>query len=111
MQGLKNALQLYFNDFNRYPTLSPTNEFTGTCATCLTPEYMRELPDAFGGTPTAIYEPTPPGEYRAGVVLSEFATPDKDVAGTRTTCDKPNPPGLLPTTGIWPDGDFFICPD
>ena len=116
MQQLKNSLQLYFNDHNDYPTAT---EFLSTpCADCLVPDYIRELPEEFlGASPTAIYSdnataPIPAGEYRAGMVLSDFATDGND-DGTFTLCDEPNPPGNVPVPAgtVWVVADYFICPD
>ncbi len=115
MQQLKNALQLYFNDFNDYPTvtefLTPTPCGGGDC---LTPVYIRELPEEFtAGTPTAIYDitpPVPPGEYRAGMGLSTYVTEGND-DGTDKLCGGQKSPSEIPTSGVWGSTDYFICPD
>lgn len=107
MQQLKNSLQLYFNDHNDYPTV--TEFLTSPCGggNCLAPDYTREIPEEFTiGTPTAFYDDSPVGEYRAGIILSEFAANLND-DNTRTLCD----PGIPTGATTWDIADYFICPD
>ena len=103
LQQLKNALQLYYNDNNAYPPDADSNgEPDG-----LTPAYTRSLPESFTAG-EAIYDPTPAGEYRAGVVLSSYVTQGND-EDTFDKCDQPA--SSIPTGGVWDDADYFICPD
>lgn len=100
MQQLKNSLQLYFNDFNAYPAAA-------SLETDLEPDYMREVPEKFtSGTPTAFYDDSPVGEYRAGIILTDSATNLND-DNTRTLCD----PGIPIDPMTWDIADYFICPD
>ena len=113
MQQLKNSLQLYFNDFNNYP--SAADFINPGCADCLVPVYIRELPEEFLGTATAIYSDDaeaaiPGGEYRAGIELSTFATQNDD-DGSYTHCGGNAMPTEVPIGGIWDPADYLICPD
>lgn len=115
MQQLKNSLQLYFNDFNRYP-VEATEFIPSGCANCLAPVYIREIPEEFTGTATAIYDtatPVPAGEYRVGMELSTHVTEGND-DGSYDHCggeSSPPPPNEIPTGGVWNTTDYFICPD
>ena len=105
LQQLKNALQLYYNDNNAYPPDADSNgEPDG-----LTPAYTRSLPESFTAG-EAIYDPTPAGEYRAGVVLSSYVTQGND-DDTYGKCGGSAMPSEIPTGGVWDDADYFICPD
>ena len=103
LSQVKNALQLYFNDHNRYP-IDSDDEFSVSCAvTCLSPDFMRQVPSS------AVYADdtvagVPSGEYRAAEVLAKPNTSDGD---TLVKCGgaSQHPSGWSTTY------DYFICPD
>src|SRR3989344_3350601 len=79
---VKNALQIYYNDNNDYPTAT---EVSGCVAPCvnLAPTYMRQIPAGY--TTDWFYSNVPTSEYRAGAVLDNPSAADND-DDTRTKC-------------------------
>ena len=108
-QQIKNALQLYFNDFNNYPAEA---DFVALgCADCLTPDYMRVLPAVFAAGDAEYTGPgetagVPATEYRAGFDLDQPSAVGND-DGSFIKC------GSEPSAWAAPGGnyDYFICPD
>ena len=106
-QQVKTALQLYFNDFSNYPSTADFNDTSG-CTDCLTPVYMRVLPDVFVALDAEYTGPgetsgVPPGEYRVGFDLDQPST-DGDDDGSFAKCG--SEPSAWAATY-----DYFICPD
>lgn len=95
LQQIKASMQLYYNDFKRYPTTAPTKNVAWTVSGTT---YMRQFPDAIDGS-DYLYSPQPSGcdnsttictSYVYGAVLytpnpEDGLTDDKCSSGTFIT--------------------------
>lgn len=106
---LKNALRLYYNDYQRYPLGDGTlqgcgSDGTGTCATNFsvgTTSYMKELPQSY-----SYYSD---GNETYLVVTTLENASDGDIAKSQARC---NPDGRsYYTDGPIPETDYVICED
>lgn len=94
LNQMKNALQLYYNDYNNYPLKAAlVSALEGP------DKYTRSLPDASYEYSGPDEDGVPTGEYRAGVALDYDDTGD---AETISAC------GSVP--GAW-SVHYVICPD
>ncbi len=94
LNQMKNALQLYYNDYNNYPLKADlVGDLEGS------DKYTRSLPDASYEYSGPDEDGVPIGEYRAGVALDYDDTGDGE---TISDC------GLVP--GTW-SVHYVICPD
>jgi prepilin-type N-terminal cleavage/methylation domain-containing protein len=85
LNGVKAALQLYFNEHNAYPaTLGP-----------LAPDYIRTVPNGINYVPAGT-------DYTASIAVSHVITADNE-SGARCGGDSGQ--------GIGDAGTFYICAD
>lgn len=114
LRQLKNALRLYYNDFNNYPAGAGTLDGCGgtgvtSCGTAFSAGsgptmYMKELPQDFE------YYSNGGEEF---VMLSTLDNEsDEEAAASETRCD---PTGRAYYTGVDPattsEAEYFVCED
>lgn len=109
LSQLKNALRLYYNDYQRYPLGGGTlqgcgTDGTGTCGTNFSvgaTSYMKELPQSFG-----YYSD---GNETYLVVTTLENASDGDIAKSQARC---NPDGrAYYTDGPITETEYVICED
>jgi len=100
LNQIKTSLQLYFNDYKRYPT---TTEFTTVgSAPNFTPDYMKKLP-----TYTVNYGVFGT-DYDVGVDLYRPSTVGNDSGSFDKCTSLISPVTQKPDPG---NSDYFVCPD